>query len=162
MYNFNLLKKSRVLDRRKRFFMDVQFLNNTVDINSQKITAYLSNPGSMKGCLPQRKEKVDKLGSYFSNCWAYLSYTESKSRKYPWAVELLEIQTKKEQSFICVNTQIGNRLSSLQIEQNFWRGFFDYPHCHPEFSLNKIILPEIAYQKLKKSRIDFFFITRQI
>ena len=124
MYNFNLLKKAYVLNRRKRFFMDVQFLNNTNNVNSQKIIAYLSNPGSMKGCLPQRREKVNKLDSYFSDCWAYLSYTESKNRKSPWSVELLEVHTKKEQSLICVNTQIGNRLSALQIEQNFLERFF--------------------------------------
>lgn len=88
------LQRGRLVARYKRFFADV------VLDGGDAVTAHVANPGKMLGLLNEG-----------AVCW--LSRTESKTRKLPWTLEIMEEPATG--ALVGVNTAWPNRLAESAI-----------------------------------------------
>ena len=116
---FRHLIKGQILKRYKRFLVDVELEN------SQIITAYCPNTGSMKSC-------------YKLNSEVFLSYhpQSSKSqRKYPYTLELTS--SPYCSSLVCVNTHIANKLVHQALLNKSIDQFKNYDLITNEPKINK-------------------------
>ncbi|MHC5307375.1 DNA/RNA nuclease SfsA [Bartonella sp. LJL80] len=114
------LRPATLLRRYKRFLADVSFDGETTT------TVSVPNTGSMLG-----------LTTPGSKAW--LSHSDSITRKYAYRLEIVEA----DNTLVGVNSSLPNRLA-LEAMQT---------HLLPEFANYQHILPEQRYGE--KSRIDF-------
>jgi len=120
-YNSPLFE-GRLKKRYKRFLADIELASGEI------VTAHCANTGAMTGCKPD-------------NARVWLSYSEIKTRKYPYTWELVELEN---QAMACINTGITNRIAREAIEQGLITELSGFDQC----------LSEVPDGK-ERSRIDF-------
>ena len=120
-YNSPLFE-GRLKKRYKRFLADIELASGEL------VTAHCANTGAMTGCKPD-------------NARVWLSYSEVKTRKYPYTWELVELEN---QAMACINTGLTNRIAREAMEQGVITELSGFDLCQPE----------VPYGN-EKSRIDF-------
>ena len=111
-----------LLQRYKRFLADVKLASG------ENITAHCPNTGSMLGCM--------KPGSR-----VWLSRSDSKTRKYPWTWELVEV----DGALVGINTSRTNAIVAEALEHRRIPQLSDYTQVRRE-----VVVPGN-----RRSRMDF-------
>lgn len=93
--NYPPLILGKLVNRYKRFFVDIQLKDNSI------VTAHCANTGSMLGCL----EKDAPVG---------ISIAQNPNRKLKYTLEIIKIN----QTWVGVNTLLTNRLAEEFIREN--------------------------------------------
>ena len=115
------LVEAKLLKRYKRFLADVLLKDG------REITIHCPNPGSMMGLL----EKEQKI---------WIQKSKNPKSKYPFVWKLIE---KRNGTFICIDTQIANKIVSENLSANQMYFVQNYDEIIPE--------PLV----FEKSRLDF-------
>ncbi|MEO0612202.1 MAG: DNA/RNA nuclease SfsA [Pseudomonadota bacterium] len=87
------LTKATLIKRYKRFLADLTLADGT------EVTAHCANPGSMMGVAP-------------TGATAWLSWSDSKTRKLPWSLELVEV----DNTLVAINTNNPNKIGTEAIK----------------------------------------------
>lgn len=87
------LTRATLIKRYKRFLADLTLEDGT------PVTAHCANPGSMMGVAP-------------AGAHAWLSKSDSKTRKLPWSLELVEV----DDTLVAINTNNPNKIGAEAIE----------------------------------------------
>ena len=106
---FSTLQEATLLRRYKRFLADVELPGGEV------ITVYCPNTGAMTGCAEPG-----------SRVW--LSFSDSKTRKYPHTWELVETFT----GIACIHSARANQVVREAFVAGQIPGFEAYPSLRPE------------------------------
>ncbi|SKB16098.1 Sugar fermentation stimulation protein homolog [Planktothrix sp. PCC 11201] len=131
LYRYPSLESGVLLKRYKRFLADIQLTSGEV------ITAHCPNTGPMTGvCIPGNPVRV--------------SYSPSKTRKYPYTWELIQLNSEVDsvsQGLIWtgVNTALPNKIINLALIERLF----------PELGNYSEIKKEVPYGMNLKSRVDF-------
>ena len=130
LYRYPPLESGVLLKRYKRFLADIQLASGEV------ITAHCPNTGPMTGvCIPGNPVRV--------------SYSPSKTRKYPYTWELIQLNSEVDSleglTWTGVNTALPNKIINLALTERLF----------PELGNYSEIKPEVPYGINLKSRVDF-------
>lgn len=135
------LIEGTLISRYKRFFADVEYINEKNKI--EKVTIHVPNTGSMKGV-------IDKDAPTPQKCWFSLHGDESKKLKGT----LESIQTV-DGTWVGVNTSNPNKIvteaiqNSLKTGKPFLKHWAEYTFYKPEYKISK------------ESRLDGVFVLKK-
>ncbi|BBD56330.1 DNA/RNA nuclease SfsA [Planktothrix agardhii] len=136
LYRYGPLESGVLLKRYKRFLADIQLTSGEV------ITAHCPNTGPMTGvCIPGNPVMV--------------SYSPSKTRKYPYTWELIQLNSEVDPPiskgglggliWTGVNTALPNKIINLALTEKLFPSLGNYSE----------IRKEVPYGMNLKSRVDF-------
>ena len=107
------LIKGKLINRYKRFFVDIK-------VNNQIITAHCPNTGSMMGLLDMDND-----------CW--VTKNNDPNRKLKYTLEIIKVKN----SLIGVNTHRANRIVEHALKNKFINEFKKVKMIKPEFKFSK-------------------------
>ena len=123
------LIEGTLISRYKRFFADVEYVNDKN--KTEKVTIHVPNTGSLKGV-------IDKAAKAAQKCWFSLHGDEAKKLKGT----LESIQTV-DGAWVGVNTSNPNRIVTEAIQNTFKTGkpflkhWSEYTFYKPEYKISK-------------------------
>ena len=120
------LKKGKLIQRYKRFFVDIK-------INNKVITAHCPNTGSMKGLLEKGNE-------------VYLLPNNNPKRKLKFGLEIV----KSRKNLVGVNTYMANKIVNHAIQNNLIKELKNIDKIKPEVFFNKETRFDFLLEKKNK------------
>ncbi|OCR01280.1 sugar fermentation stimulation protein SfsA [Oscillatoriales cyanobacterium USR001] len=125
IYQYPLLSPGTLIKRYKRFFADIELASGEI------ITAHCPNTGPMTG--------VCTTGNP-----VFVSHSNNPKRKLAYTWELIQVNDTVP-TWVGINTGLPNQVIKLALTSKLF----------PELGNYQEILPEVAYGKDQKSRVDF-------
>ena len=120
------LVKGKLINRYKRFFVDIK-------LKDQVVTAHCPNTGSMQGLLDEGND-------------VYLLSNNDPKRKLKYGLEI--IKTRK--SLIGVNTHVANKITQHALKNNLIKEFTDIDLIKPEVFFNNETRFDFLIEKNKQ------------
>lgn len=127
LYEYPTLQAGVLVERRKRFFADIELPSGEI------VTAHCPNTGPMTG--------VCQIG----NLVQISTISNNPKRKLAYTWELIQVHDNKKPVWVGVNTSLPNHLVKLALEKKLFPALGAYGE----------IKKEVVYGAEGKSRVDF-------